>query len=184
MTTHEEIADYLLGAMADEDADRFEDALFGGALGHDDDASQQVSEVLQLLDLARSVHAVETTLGLTTTADAVAALESRGKKVQRYEVREGETVRAPVDPDAALVLSRLALKLEDVARVDLEILDVDGTTRGASAEDVEVDRNADCVWVPCDPRVAIAAQRTLFRLRAHHQDGRVTQHDYVGSVID
>ena len=179
MSASEQLEDYLFGSMDEAEAERFEEAMFD-----DPDAPAEVASLLAFVDATRSLHAAETTLGMTTSAAAIAAFEARGRRTQRYEAREGEPVRAPVDARADLLIGRLALDLRGVRRVDLELLDVDGASRGAHAVDVEVDREAGCVWVPCAPEVAIASRATLFRVHAHREDGSITQHDFVGIVDD
>jgi hypothetical protein len=177
VSSSERLEDYLFGSMDEGEAARFEEAMFD-----DPEAPAQVASLLALLDTARSLHAAETTLGMTTSAAAIAAFEARGGRTQRYEAREGAPVRAPVDAGADLLIGRLELDLRGVERVDLELLDVDGTSRGAHAMDVEVDREQGCVWVPCAPEVAIASEATLFRVHAHRDDGSITRHDFVGIV--
>lgn len=179
MTSPEQIEGYLFGDMGDADAARLEDALFD-----DPAAAAPVRELLALIDTARRLHASETTLGMTTSAPALDALEARGKRVQRHAMRDGDRADAAVGDGVDLLVARLELDLERVRRVDLELLDPDGTSRGLRADDVDVDRDTGCVWVPCAPRVALASRITLFRLHAHREDGAVTTHDYVGAVAD
>ncbi len=170
----EHIEDYLLGSMDDGEASRFEDELFDAAA----EAAPTVASLLALMDGARRLHAAETTLGLTSSAHAIAAFEARGGHVQRYELAEGARVGERIAPDADLLVARLPIALREVDRVDLEILEEDGAPRGHRAERVEVDRERDVVWIPCQPSVARASRVTVFRLHAHRGDGSVTQHDY------
>ncbi|MDQ3036895.1 MAG: hypothetical protein M3Y87_31165 [Myxococcota bacterium] len=179
MTPPEQIEAYLLGGMGDADAARFEDALFD-----DRESAAPVRALLALIDAARRLHAIETTLGMTTSAAALEALEARGKRVQRHTMRDGDRADAAIGDGVDLLVARLELDLARVRRVDLELLDPDGTSRGLRSDDVDVDHDAGCVWVPCAPRVALASRSTLFRLHAHREDGAVTTHDYVGSVAD
>jgi hypothetical protein len=179
VTSLDQIERYLVGDVTDDDAAHIEDALFS-----DPDSSATVRELLTLIDAARRLHASETTLDMTTSAAALRDLEARGKRVQRHAIRDGERADAALSGAVDLVVARLELDLTAVRRVDLELLDPDGASRGLRTDDVEVDREVGCVWVPCAPRVALASRVTLFRLHAHREDGAVTIHDYVGGVAE
>lgn len=178
MTAEERIEAYLFDASWDDaEAARLEDELFADAAA----SAPIVRDLIELADGARRLRGAETTLGATTSARALAAFEAEGKRVLRVEVPEGVTVRARLDAGVDLVVARLPLALEGVRRVDLELLDPDGASRGVRALDVDVDRERGCVWVPCAPAVAVASRATLFRLHAHRDGGAVTVHDYVGA---
>lgn len=177
MTSLEEIERYLLRDVDDAEAERIEDALFA-----DPQSTAPVAELLTLIDTARALHASETTLGLTTSAAAIDALEGRGKRVHRETLRDGERTDAVIGADVELLVARLELDLTGVRSVDLELLDADGSSRGLGTDDVEVDRFGGCVWIPCAPHVALAMGVTLFRLHAHREDGTVTGHEYLTTM--
>jgi hypothetical protein len=179
MSSRADIEDYLHGAMSAEDAGGFEDALFASA---DTSVAREVQSVLWLSDAIRVLRDHEASVSMTCVRADLDAFRARGGRMEAWTLEDGGRVRQPIAPDTQLVVGRLPLPLADVRRVDLEIADPDGPGRFPRVNDVEVDRAEDCVWVPCAARVALASQVTVFRLFAHHTDGRVTTHQYTAEL--
>lgn len=175
MTSPTDIEEYVYGAMDAAEAERFEDALFAKP---QPSVARAAREVLDLADAIRGLETREVSISMTCTLEALDAFEARGHRIQRQLLRDGDALEMRVDATSDLVVAVLALDLEGVHRVDLDLIDPDGTSRGVHAVDVDVDRVAKCVIVPCDPSVALASAATLFRLHAHRADGRRTTHDY------
>lgn len=145
----ERLDDYLRGALADAEADAYEEELFGRA------ATGRAPELAFVDGLTAALRdAVERgTYELYVTAAGVERVMARGVRVQRVELLNTvEPQRYVLERDADLVVARMPVDLTGVRSLDAEIYAGDRLSK--VMRDVSFDPGDGAVFFCCDGELA------------------------------
>lgn len=155
--TVEAIDAYASGTI--EDPDAFEDALFDAAARGD----TQAAEYFALRDGVRELVRRGTYDVVVTSAEAV-AIERSGLRTTRIDAPlHADSGGGEVDTSADILLIRVELPLDDVSRLDVEMLA--GTTLVKTIDDVRFDPREGAIYMACEGQLALATRGTGLRHR-------------------
>ena len=169
MTSAERIVEYLSGELSEEDARRFEEALFEGA----HDGADLDALAAMLVDLRYAAYLG--LLGLTVSRAEVERLRSEGYRIVEFRLEPDQLVDADLSEEFDLLLVELVVDLEGVTRLDAEVCDMAGRPFKRVRE-IPFRPEQRSVMGYCAREMALAAARelpdgTLTRLLAVGDDG-------------
>lgn len=149
MTRIPHLDDYVSGAMADADAERFEEELFAAP----DDA-----DVVAVDRFARfGAHlAARGTFHVGITRAEVEALQQRGLRVQMIEIGPPGKVQIRLRRDVDLIIVRYDVGLVGVDRVDVQ-MGIPSAGVSKTMRDVRVDPDDGAIYGVCEAALAHTA---------------------------
>jgi len=165
-----EIAGWVLGELDERASDALEAHLFAC------DGCTEAARLLLELRETLPVLARGGASRLALTPALLARLEADGIPLRRYEIHPGETVPCAADPHQAYAVTYKTAPLEEVARVDVELLGPDGLVMDRF-DDVPFDRRAGAVILaePGDSIRALPSVTLTLRLMGEDAEGTVRE---------
>jgi hypothetical protein len=174
----DQLVDYELGELPAAAEEAFEAHLF-----ECDACARRLDAVVSLGQRIRRLGQ-EGQATVAVSEDVLARAAAAGARVRQYRLEPGASVACTAGPDDTYVAIRLAVPLDDVLGVDLEVAfhDLDtGERHSRRVEDVPVDAGAHEVVLlfPGDVVRAYPRSRWTIEARARRRDAGVSLGPYV-----
>ncbi|KAA6464750.1 hypothetical protein DYQ86_01950 [Acidobacteria bacterium AB60] len=111
------LADYWLGLVAESEAERLEEHLFGC-----EECSARLARVAEMAEGVRRL-AREGSLLMVVSESFLKQAAEEGKRIRRYDPPKGGGVQCTVTAEDDLLIGGLAVDLREARRVDLSLCD-------------------------------------------------------------
>lgn len=166
----DELSGYLAGELDPDREAALERELF------EDPHSTEVPRFLAVVDGIAALRGHHGTMSGVLPPGELAGLRARATLLELTLPRSG-ILDWHVSEDIDICIAKLAVDLEGVGTLDLELVDGTGQTY-ARFHDVPADRARGEVLVACERHVALREEVTVFRLVTHGPEGRRVLGDY------
>jgi len=168
----EKLVDYWAGELKQAESELVEEHVFACV-----SCAQALEDVSRLArGIAERARAGSAGSGISDTL--LERLEREGRIVRRFRAGPGETIHCGAGLHDDMVVLELQAELAGAPRVDLVLLDADGTIH-RHATDLPVVRGREVVWSEAGETIrAMPAQRFTLRLVAPTTEGQRTLAEY------